>query len=323
MQDATLFAVGFDVDRLEPIGHSVPVIEGRDDRSSVAAAQFAVSDTGTLVYLPGRSPTGDPPISWLDRTGMTTPLTTNPRNWSYPRFSPTGSGWRSTSSDGTTRTSGRTTWAVPRWIVLTFGTEQRGRRARVDARRSACDLPANANSRRRQQPLLAAGGCQGRCAAVDRDDANQFPGSWHPSGKYFAFVQQSQQTNPDIWVLPMEGDEASGWKPGKPTVLVNTPAIEQDPGFSPDGRWLAFVSDQSGSAEVYVRPFPGSGGPWQISSGGGYSPVWSRTNRNCFSPRPLNTSWSRRTAIRWYPFRRNNRVCGRTAFSPASPAWIH
>jgi len=78
-------------------------------------------------------------------------------------------------------------------------------------------------------------------------------------------------------ILPIEGDEKSGWKPGKPTVFLSTPANEVELMFSPDGRWIAYQSDESGRSEVFVRPFPGPGGKWQISTGGGAWPVWSRT----------------------------------------------
>ena len=60
--------------------------------------------------------------------------------------------------------------------------------------------------------------------------------SWHPSGKFLAFTEANPQTNGDLMILPMEGDEASGWKPGKPTVFLNSPSAEQEPMFSPDGR---------------------------------------------------------------------------------------
>ena len=83
-------------------------------------------------------------------------------------------------------------------------------------------------------------------------------------------------------ILPMEGDEVSGWKPGTPTVFLNTPADEQEPMFSPDGRWLAYQSNESGRAELFVRPFPGPGGKWQISTAGGGYPTWSRTRHELF-----------------------------------------
>ena len=91
----------------------------------------------------------------------------------------------------------------------------------------------------------------------------------------------------------MEGDEASGWKPGKPTVFVNSPTqtfnspTQTWPSmFSPDGRWLAYVSDESGRTEVYVRPFPGPGGVWQISNAGGLWSMWSRTRHELFYQTP-------------------------------------
>ena len=112
----------------------------------------------------------------------------------------------------------------------------------------------------------------------------QFPGSWHPGGRFLAFEERVGPANVDLKVLPMEGSEASGWRPGTPTVFLNTPSNETEPVFSPDGRWLAYVSDESGSLEVYVRPFQGSG-KWRISSDGGAHPTWSRADASC-STRP-------------------------------------
>ena len=92
----------------------------------------------------------------------------------------------------------------------------------------------------------------------------QFPGSWDLSGKYLSFVESRGPTRVDIMILPVEGDEASGWKPGTPSVFLATPSTEKDPQFSPDGRWLAYASDESGRHEVYVRPFPAAPGRWQV-----------------------------------------------------------
>ena len=82
--------------------------------------------------------------------------------------------------------------------------------------------------------------------------------------------------------LPIEGKEKTGWKPGEPKPFVNSAFNEVAPAFSPDGRWLAYQSSESGSFEVYVRPFPGPGGKWQISTGGGVVPRWSRNGRELF-----------------------------------------
>jgi Tol biopolymer transport system component len=109
---------------------------------------------------------------------------------------------------------------------------------------------------------------------------NQQLGSWHPSGKYLAFAEQNLQSGTgDLMILPMQGDEASEWKPGQPTVFLNTPFNEQTPAFSPDGRLIAYISNESGQFEVYVKPFPGPGGKWQVSVAGGIMPTWSHENR--------------------------------------------
>ena len=88
----------------------------------------------------------------------------------------------------------------------------------------------------------------------------------------------------------MEGDETSGWRPGKPTVFLNSRFHERAGMFSPDGRWLAYASNESGRFEVCVRPLPGPGGNWQISTGDGGSltptPTWSRTRHELFYDTP-------------------------------------
>jgi len=112
----------------------------------------------------------------------------------------------------------------------------------------------------------------------------QLPFSWRPDGRTLAFVEFNATggTSFDVMTLSLEGDEKSGWKPGEPKPFANTPANEGYPDFSPDGRWLAYASDESGRFEVYVRPFPGPGSKWQVSSGGGRFPKWSRSGKELF-----------------------------------------
>ena len=101
-------------------------------------------------------------------------------------------------------------------------------------------------------------------------------------GKRLVFAEVSSQTNFDLWTLPMDETESDHPKPGKPEPFLVTPFIEQTTRISPDGRWLAYVSDESGGFETYVRPFPGPGGKWRVSTGGGYNPVWSRKAQELF-----------------------------------------
>jgi serine/threonine-protein kinase len=80
-------------------------------------------------------------------------------------------------------------------------------------------------------------------------------------------------------IVPLEGDASSGWKPGKPWVYLSGPFWENAPAFSPDGRWLAYDSDESGRTEVYVQSFPAPRSKSPISTGGGSYPTWSRTRK--------------------------------------------
>jgi Tol biopolymer transport system component len=95
-------------------------------------------------------------------------------------------------------------------------------------------------------------------------------------------MQLNPDTSWDIMTLSVEGDPKSGWKVGEPRPFLSGPFIEKDAAFSPDGRWLAYASNETGKLEVYVQPFPGPGGRWQISAGGGSSPRWSRSSKELF-----------------------------------------
>ena len=121
---------------------------------------------------------------------------------------------------------------------------------------------------------------------LTESSAFQVAGSWHQSGRLLAFEEfggsRAEIENSDILILPIEGDDASGWRPGKPMAFLTSSFNETQPTFSPDGRWLAYVSDESGQPEVYVRPYTVAAGKWQVSTGGGMDPVWSRTARELF-----------------------------------------
>ncbi len=103
----------------------------------------------------------------------------------------------------------------------------------------------------------------------------QNPESWSSDGQVLAFQEVNPTTNSDIWVLPLEGER-------QPRPFLQTPFNEAEAKFSPDGRWLAYVSDDSGRFEVYVLPFPGPGGQRQISTEGGREPVWNSNGRGIF-----------------------------------------
>ena len=110
---------------------------------------------------------------------------------------------------------------------------------------------------------------------LTNSECPQFPQSWSAHSKVLAFTDWCQPGNLDIWMLPLEGDRS-------PQPYLQTRFSESHPTFSPDGRWLAYVSDESGRNEVYVRPYPGPGGTTQISTQGGTEPLWASHGRELF-----------------------------------------
>jgi len=280
VHEGALVAMPFDLDRLEATGPPVRVIDGIKSNSLSGGAQFDVSPAGTLVYLTGPPADGALEMDWMDRAGRTTVLRQTPTSWLTPRFAPDGTRialqlfedradvWvyelaRNTS----TRLTSDPVDSNPVWTPD-------GRRvvfSSVGGNRSAANLYWR----------LADG--TGEAQRLTDSVNTQYPASWHPSGKFLAFEERSDQTASDVMILPMEGDDASGWKPGKPTAFLSSSSSEREPMFSPDGRWIAYWSNESGQRyEVYVRPFANPNSVWQISTGGGEHPTWSRTTRELF-----------------------------------------
>ena len=105
-----------------------------------------------------------------------------------------------------------------------------------------------------------------------------------PDGKMIVFAELGVGTGENLWTLPIDLTGGTLKRTGEPKPLLGTPANEQWPAVSPDGHWLAYTSDESGSNEVYVRPFPGetAAGKWLVSSGGGHNPEWSARSKELF-----------------------------------------
>jgi serine/threonine-protein kinase len=276
----TLFAAPFDLGRLEMTATPVPALEALMSNTDTGGAQFDVATNGTLVYLPGQNASHGLPINWVDRKGNTTALRTTPAAWSNLHFSPDGSRLAFQILDGQSDIWVYE-WSRETVTRLTFdpGLDMKpvwtpdGRRIVFTSQRAD-----------KSTPNLYWQRIDGTGEAQRLTDSRnlQLPGSWHPSGKFLAFEEQFPHTSTDLMILAMEGDEASGWRPGTPAVFLTSPFTEREPMFSPDGRWLAYSSNESGRNEIYVRPFPGPGGKWQISMGGGLFPTWSRAKHELY-----------------------------------------
>ena len=284
LQRATLFAVAFDVNRLELAGQPAPIIEGVSAADNMAAAQFAVSDTGTLAYVPGTQVNiEEVPILWLARGGKTSLLRAQPANWSSVEFSPDGHTLAINILDESNEDLFTYEWESNRFTRLTY--DPASDRAPVwtpDGQRIAFASSRDTGNNSAFNMYWQRADGTGEVQRLTESRENQTPGSWYPSGKFLAFSETSAINNPDLWILPIEGDETRGWKPGTPTLFLRTPGTDTAPASSPDGRWIAYQSNVSGRGEVYVRAFPGPGGPWQISFGGGSQPKWSRTQSELF-----------------------------------------
>ncbi|MDP3719874.1 MAG: protein kinase [Acidobacteriota bacterium] len=285
LRDGTLFAAPFDVTRLAVTGPSVPVLEGVTSNIGTGGAQFAVSDSGALVFLPGQTNSGGGPITWMDRAGKTTPLRAAHAAWFDLLFSPDGRRLAMQLVDGTSTDIWIYEWARDSLTRLTFGATYAGKPVWTpDGGRIVYNAPRPDQTASNLVWQRADG--TGDAQRLTEGDNHQRPASWHPSGKFLAFEERNQ-AGFDLMILPMAGDEAAGWKPGTPTVFLNSPAQEREPMFSPDGRWLAYISEESGRSELYARPFPGPGGKWQISTSGAMHPTWSRTKPELFYGTPL------------------------------------
>jgi len=102
-----------------------------------------------------------------------------------------------------------------------------------------------------------------------------FPSDWSPDGRYITYFRTDPKTQLDIWVLPLFGDH-------KPFPFARSEFNESQGQFSPDGKWLAYVSDDGGTPQIYVQPFPMPGGKWQVSTAGGSQPRWRRDGKELF-----------------------------------------
>jgi serine/threonine-protein kinase len=267
----TLLASPFDPVRLEVTGPALTVLSGvRTEGTGVA--QFAFSSNGSLLYLPGPSPNraGLRVVS-VDRAGRARPITAEPAAYYGVRFSPDGR--RLTYSKGD---ANQDVWVRD----LDRGTETRvtpesseefdpvwspdGRRIAYSSERRADD----------PQIYIRAVDGSGEERHLWKGGDAAMSQSWSPDAQAVAATVLGPGKQPDIWIVDVEK--------GTSRPFLATSHEEAQPDFSPDGRWIAYVSNESGRYEVYARPFPGPGGKVQVSTEGGMEPVWSRDGKEIY-----------------------------------------
>ncbi|HEV2200624.1 MAG TPA: protein kinase [Bryobacteraceae bacterium] len=270
----TLFAVPFDLDRLELRGAPVPLLEQVAYSAQFGYAQLDFSRNGTLIYRGGEGG-GLVTMQWLDGAGKTQPLLAKPDSYLYPKLSPDGRRLAIFTAEGS---NGNISVYEPQRDTMTRVTFEAGG---VSWPLWTPDGQYIVFSGTTGMYWTRADGAGKAQPLTKTKSTGQFSGSMTADGKRLAYEELGSGTLFDLWTVPLESDSA-GLRAGKPELFLQTPFDEQNPSFSPDGRWLAYDSDESGTLQTYVRAFPDKGGKWQVSSGGGTFPKWSRDERELF-----------------------------------------
>ncbi|SPF39810.1 Serine/threonine protein kinase [Candidatus Sulfopaludibacter sp. SbA4] len=274
IHQGTLFAVPFDARRFETHGTPAPVLQDMAGSPATGSGQLDFSRSGTLVYLSGGGAGDARAIAWMDAAGKKTPLFTQAGVVFTPRLSRDGKNLALTVTGD----------------VFIYDP-QRGAMTRITLAGSGRYPVWTPDGKHIVYGNLAAGGIWWTRADGSRQPerlletpSGAVPGAFSPDGRRLAFSQPGEGTNLDIWILPLDTADPDRPKPGKPELFLRTPAVDNEPAFSPDGRWLAYTSAELGGAQVYVRPYPAgaASGKWQISTAGGHFPIWSRTAKELF-----------------------------------------
>jgi WD40 repeat protein len=267
---ASLYAVPFDKKEVRVTGPPLPVIEGGMLNPFSGTANYEVSRTGVLIYTPLGPLSGlDNVVAWMDGTGAITPILKEPKPYDDLRLSPDNS-----RIAMTIRAANDDIWVYdrPRGALtrLTFG----------GGNSVLPDWTPNGKrvlfySERGKQIGLFWKSWDGSGAIERIGDESQarvnFGSTFTPDGKTVIY-----SVNGDLWSVSVEGEQ-------KRKPLMQSAPLEEAPRISPNGDLLAYLSDESGSLEVYVVPYPGLNGKWQISSGGATSPaVWGKKGQELF-----------------------------------------
>ena len=277
LRQGTLMAVRFDLARMEVVGQPVTLAENVMQAFTAAsyfghtgAGQFGISGTGTLIYAAGGIvPDPKDSLVWVDQRGSEQPVTAPELSFFAPRISPDGQkiayiAWGREclvcvydSARGTNNRltgEGRAYYVIwsPDGKRLLFGWD-------ISPPMNLYWQPYDGNS-----PM----------ERLTTSEYGQRPGSWSSDGKTIAFLDSYPGRGWDITVMDVPS--------GRLTPFLNSPFDEEYPEFSPDGRWLAYTSNESNRREVYVRPFPGPGLKYLVSSEGGEEPLWARNGKQLF-----------------------------------------
>jgi len=271
-RDTTLMAQPFDAAKLEFTGDPVSVIENVGFNTAVGRSIFSVSENGTLVYKPGSGV--ERQLTWFDRQGKEIAKLGPPGVYEDVVLSPDG---KRAAASRTVDGNGDI------WIIdldrgvptrFTFSPAFEDDPAwSSDGRYVIFSSPKDGATRLIYRKIASGAGNEELINGAVKGAGSGI--DWSPDGKNILYASRGDKTGQDIWVLPLEGD-------AKPYPLLQSEFGEYHGHFSPDGRFFAYVSNESGRDEVYVQSFPPAGGKWQVSTGGGAQPHWRRDGREVY-----------------------------------------
>ena len=270
VESGSLMALPFDPRQLAVTGAAVPVVEGVLQSPTNGGAQYSFSSTGSLVYVAGGIQSAQRKIVWVSRNGAEQPLAAPAHAYRAPRLSPDG---RRVAVSIEAQETQIWQYDLSRETLTRFtfgGGADLNAIWTPDGKRLAFQSSRDGEFNIFWQMADGSGGLE----RLTNNEHTSAAHSWSPDGQLLAFIEMNPTTGIDIMVLRLSDRKVQPF--------LQTRFNEGAPRFSPDGRWLAYISDESGRFEVYVQPYPGPGGKWQISTDGGTEPVWNRNGRELF-----------------------------------------
>jgi Tol biopolymer transport system component len=272
VREGTLMAQTFDADRREVTGEAFPIIERIRFRPGPGLAEFSVSSNGVLVYMTGNLVPNQ--LTWFDRSGKQLGTAGPPGAYNFPRLSPDEKRVAVERIDPPAVSSDIWLIELARSVASRFTSDPGNDFFPVwspDGSRIAFSSNREGQFNLYQKLSSGAGGDE----ELLKSGETKFMEDWSPDGQFILYRTQGGKTRADIWVLPLFGDR-------KPSSLLQTDFAENWARFSPNGKWIAYQSDETRTREVYVREFQGSSGSWRVSTGGGVIPRWRRDGKELF-----------------------------------------
>ena len=270
----SLYAVRFDTATLTVREPAHLVVQGVAGDRTTGASHFSVAGDGTLAYVSGAATTGDRRLVWADRQGQLQPLDLPAGYYADPQISPDGTRLALTVGTGDTRDVWIHNFSTKTLTRLTFGGQNWTPVWSVDGRDIFyVAIESGIKTSLLRKPADGSADAQ-RLAQIEGE---AYLTHLQGDTAIFDFRDPNSQTTQKFHLVTLDVKA-----PGKVVPLVATTGGDLAGVVSPNGRFLAYETDESGRAEVYVRDFPGPGGRWQVSTAGGEEPHWSANGRELF-----------------------------------------